>query len=134
MRPTEGKLLCPMCRRDFLIKDLKPVKLPEDESSKVESEEEVEEEEGDFDMRYCLKLTCKPNSGCKKLHFDDLCPSLPQKEGPKVIEDLPPEKEEEDFKLPEDARYCWDIECPGGEKATCGKIHESDIFNIAVNS
>ncbi|KAM7539005.1 hypothetical protein Aperf_G00000058036 [Anoplocephala perfoliata] len=139
LRPTDSKLLCPLCRREFVIKDLRPVKLPappeEGESGESESEEE---EEGDPEMVYCLKLTCKPGSGCKKVHIDDICPSPPQEERTKPKEEptpkgLPPEPEDT-FKLPEDATYCWDIECPGGSEATCGKIHESDIFDVAVQS
>ncbi|KAM7538962.1 hypothetical protein Aperf_G00000057964 [Anoplocephala perfoliata] len=140
LRPIDGKFLCPLCRKEFLMEDLEPVKLPDpskgEESSKESESEDEENEESDSGMTYCMNLTCEPNSGCKKVHVNDICTSPPSKEGMKVEEerkvkeDLPPKKKNT-FKMPEDSSYCCDIECPGGSEATCGKGIEFDWLSLS---
>ncbi|KAM3173305.1 hypothetical protein ACTXT7_012760 [Hymenolepis weldensis] len=108
--PNNGSLLCPQCRQPFKLEDIKPYNAPQ------------------HPMRYCLDIMCKPGSGCTKLHIDDLCPKLerPPVAAKKVEVDL--EDEVESFKLPPNVSYCFDITCPGGKKAKCGKKHESDLL------
>lgn len=144
IRPIEGKLLCPLCRDEFLIKEIRPCKLPEKpkenygDKPEAGKEENNESENNNSDMAYCLKLTCQPNSGCKKIHIDEICTTpLPKgKVGNRSISRNTKFMTEpkDAFKLPDDAAYCWDISCPGGKDAACGKIHESDIFCAVTTS
>lgn len=88
------------------------------------------------EFRYCMDLTCKPGSGCTKLHIDDLCPNFPKYEPPTSAPETDPR---DDYKvdiyvMPEKATYCADITCPGGPYAKCGKKHESDLGINALAS
>lgn len=85
-----------------------------------------------------MDLTCAPDSGCEKLHINDLCPGLPKydlEDARNIPEDEPCDNYKADiFVIPDDATYCADISCPGGKKATCGKKHESDLGLTALPS
>ena len=108
LKPNDGQLLCPLCRRAFSRNDVRPYKL-------------------EAEMSYCLDLTCQPGSGCTKLHIDDLCPNLEEIKPVQVPIEAIVKPEIEKFEVPENAIYCMDIFCPGGDGATCGKLHESDL-------
>lgn len=125
-----GNLLCPICRNVFLIRNLVPYTAP-GETASVATPAPVEEPDDGSGLSYCLKLTCKPDSGCKKVHMEDICKTpLPRTE-PKAEASVPAEDNRPRFSLPKDATYCGCITCPGGPKSKCGKVHECDIFKVS---
>ncbi|VDM23181.1 unnamed protein product [Hydatigera taeniaeformis] len=117
IQSVDGLLSCPQCRKLFKIDDIKPYEPP------LPS------------IKYCLDLSCQPNSGCTKLHLEDLC-RISETTTPPTKQATEDEKEDEGtiFKLPEDATYCTDICCPGGRNAKCGKKHEADLNLMALAS
>ncbi|VDO13455.1 unnamed protein product [Rodentolepis nana] len=116
LQPNNGSLLCPQCRQPFKLADIKPYNVPQ------------------LPMKYCLDITCKPGNGCTKIHISDLCPRSEKLSKysitPPTAEKVKALREEEDevFKIPPKASYCFDITCPGGANAKCGKKHESDLL------
>lgn len=114
IKPVNGQLTCPQCRKSFKLEDIRPYEPP------LPS------------IKYCLDLTCQPGSGCTKVHIDDLC-KIPVTTTPAPRVTLAEKEDEDDiFQLPKDATYCTDICCPGGIDAKCGKKHEEDLNLTAL--
>ncbi|KAH9278912.1 hypothetical protein ECG_08118 [Echinococcus granulosus] len=111
IQPVNNLLSCPICRKQFRLDQIKPYE-PEPPS-----------------MKYCLDLSCQPNSGCTKVHIDELCKNPTGTFTPlaKLPRENTGEINEPTLELSENATYCNDICCPGGRNAKCGKKHEEDL-------
>lgn len=127
--------LCPLCRQVFRKEDIVPHRMSAranvttygPQEAHVDEGEETDEDPG---FIYCRKLTCSSNSGCRKVHIDDIC-TFPLTNGrpkprPNVVDTV---DDRPKFTLPMDSTYCGNISCPGGPNSRCGKIHESDILS-----
>ncbi|VDD75545.1 unnamed protein product [Mesocestoides corti] len=114
LRPIDDELRCPNCRAIFTQDEIHPYIPPEKNA------------------KYCLDLECSPDSGCKKLHIDNFFTDQPATEyvPPPPPEEAPRPATPETWKPPPKAKYCFDVCCPGGLEATCGRKHESD-FGLA---
>ena len=111
-RNGSNNIICPMCRRSYDVPPCANRHL----------------------ARYCFNLFCLPGSGCPKVHFDDLFPpSTADAPRPRVVAPRRAVEPEPSFRPNPDMRYCTDLLCPGGPEATCGKVHECDIFGSSSN-
>uniref|UniRef100_A0A5K3FBH6 RING-type domain-containing protein n=1 Tax=Mesocestoides corti TaxID=53468 RepID=A0A5K3FBH6_MESCO len=104
-------LSCPNCRASFYEEEIRPVVIPA------------------LYTRYCMDMECPPHSDCKKLHVDSFITKKPQTTPDPPPEEVPRPTTPETWKPPPDATFCFDVFCPGGKEARCGKTHEED-FNF----